>query len=65
MSEIYYYKGLHRVKVLTKTEGYWIVEALEDFEDFVDGEKATVKTGEQRIVQTAELQKKKKTNESS
>ena len=65
MSEIYYYKGLHKVKVLTESEGYWIVDALEDFEDFVDGEKATVKTGERRIVQTAELQKKKKANESS
>ena len=65
MSESYYYKGLHTVTVLTESEGYWIVEALEDFEDFVDDEKATVKTGERRIVQTAELQKKKKANESS
>ena len=59
MSEIYYYKGLHRVKVVTESEGYWIVEALEDFEDFVDGERATVKVGERRIVQTTELHKKK------
>ena len=59
MSEIYYYKGLHKVKVLTESEGYWIVEALEDFEDFVDDQKVTVKAGERRIVQTSELQKKK------
>lgn len=59
MSEIYYYKGLHKVKVVTESEGYWIVEALEDFEDFADGERTTVKAGERRIVQTTELQKKK------
>jgi hypothetical protein len=50
MGEVWYYKGVHRVKVLTKSEGYWIVEALEAFEDDVDGEKVTVKVGEQRIV---------------
>jgi hypothetical protein len=48
--EIRYYKGLHRVKVVTESEGYWIVEALEEFEDTRDGEKVTVKVGEQRIV---------------
>jgi hypothetical protein len=41
---------LHKVKVLTESVGYWIVEALEDFDDVVDGEKVTVKKGEQRIV---------------
>ena len=45
-----YYKGLYKVKVLTKSEGYWIVEALESFEDCSDGEGVTVKKGEQRIV---------------
>jgi len=50
MSTIWYYKGVHEVKVVTESEGYWIVEALEEFEDDVDGEKVTVKVGEQRIV---------------
>ena len=50
MSEIQYYKGVHKVKVLTESEGYWIIEALEKFEDSVDGKKVTVKVGEQRIV---------------
>jgi hypothetical protein len=59
MSEFYYYKGLYKVKVVTKSEGYWIVEAQEDFDDTVDGEKTNVKTGERRIVDLAELHKKK------
>ena len=50
MSEVWYYKGVHKVKVVTESKGYWIVEALEEFEDKVDGEKVTVKIGEQRIV---------------
>ena len=50
MSEFSYYKGLYRVKVLTKSEGYWMVEALEDFEDCLEGEGVRVKKGEQRIV---------------
>ncbi len=48
--EIRYYRGLHRVRVVTQSEGYWTVEALEDFEDVVDGEKTKVIAGEQRIV---------------
>ncbi len=48
--EIRYYRGLHKIKVLTKSEGYWIVEALEDFEDYVDEKRISVKVGEQRIV---------------
>jgi phosphatidate phosphatase APP1 len=59
MSDFMYYKGLHKVKVVTKSEGYWIVEALEDFEDSVDGEKVSVKAGEKRIVTPAELHNKK------
>jgi hypothetical protein len=59
MSEFYYYKGLYKVKVVTQTEGYWIVEAQEDFDDSVDGEKTKVKTGERRIVALADLHKKK------
>jgi hypothetical protein len=58
MNELYY-KGLYKVKVMTESEGYWIVEALEDFDDSVDGEKVTVKAGERRIVQPSELHKKK------
>jgi hypothetical protein len=50
IDEIRYYKGKHRVKVLTKSRGNWIVEALEPFEDLVYGETANVKVGERRIV---------------
>ena len=54
-----YYKGLYKVKAVTKSEGYWIVEALEDFDDFVDSEKVSVKSGERRIVMPGELHSKK------
>ena len=59
MNDFYYYKGLHKVKVITESEGYWIVEALEDFEDYSDEKKVNVKAGEQRIVQPSELHSKK------
>ena len=59
MSEIRYYKGVHRVRVVTKSEGYWIVEASEDFEDQVDEERVLVKSGERRIVPTRMLFKRK------
>ena len=49
-NEIRYYKGKHKVKVLTKSQGNWIVEALEPFEDVVRGEKVSVKVGDKRIV---------------
>jgi hypothetical protein len=55
----YYYKGLYEVKLLTKSEGYWIVEAREDFDDYLNGTRVTVKAGEQRIVQPSELHKHK------
>jgi hypothetical protein len=55
----FYYKGIYKVKVVTESEGYWIVEAQEQFEDVEDDKKVTVKTGEQRIVQPSELHKKK------
>ena len=48
--EIRYYKGKHKVRVLTQSRGNWIVEALEPFEDEVQGEKVKVKAGERRIV---------------
>jgi hypothetical protein len=59
LSDLMYYKGLYRVKVVTESEGYWIVEAQENFEDTVDGEKIAVRTGERRIVKPCELDKKK------
>lgn len=55
----YFYRGLYKVKLLTKSEGYWIVEAQEDFEDQQDDKRVQVKAGEQRIVQPTELHKKK------
>jgi hypothetical protein len=59
MSDVQYYKGVHKVKVVTKSEGYWIVEALEEFDDDVDGEKVTVKAGERRIVPVDTVHKHK------
>ena len=59
MSDFLYYRGLYRVKAVTKSEGYWIVEALEDFDDFVDSARVAVKTGERRIVTPSELHSKK------
>ena len=59
LGQIVFYKGLHKVKVVTESEGYWIVEALEDFEDFLDGKKVTVVVGERRIVQPGELHNRK------
>jgi hypothetical protein len=55
--EIRYYKGKHKVKILTKSAGYWIVQALENFEDIVDGTAVTVKAGEQRIIPDNQLSK--------
>jgi len=57
MSE-FYYKGLYKVKVVTESEGYWIVEALEDFKDCIEGEKVPVKIGERRIVQPIDVIRK-------
>lgn len=57
--EIRYYKGKHKVKVVTESQGYWIVEALEEFEDIVNGEKVKVDIGERRIVTPNLLFKKK------
>jgi hypothetical protein len=56
--EVRFYKGKVMVKVLTKSRGYWIVEALEPFEDLVSGEKVQVKAGERRIVVPSLLFKK-------
>ena len=57
--EIRFYKGKHKVKVLTQSEGYWIVEALEEFTDKLDGEEVTVKVGETRIVEPRTVHKHK------
>lgn len=46
----YFYKGVNKVKVVTESEGYWIVEAMEDFVDYLDGQRFTVKVGERRMV---------------
>jgi hypothetical protein len=58
-SEIRFYKGKHRVKVLTQSKGNWIVEALEPFDDIVNGEKVNVSIGQQRIVAPNLLLKRK------
>ncbi len=57
--EIRYYRGLHKVRVVTQSEGYWTVEALEDFDDFVCQKKEPVKAGEQRIVSPSLVFKEK------
>jgi hypothetical protein len=57
LDSFYYYKGRYKVKIITESEGYWIVEALEDFKDCLEGEKVPVKAGERRIVQPSELVK--------
>jgi len=57
--EVRFYKGKFMVEVLTKSHGYWIVEALEPFEDVVSGEKVHVKAGERRIMVPNLLFKKK------
>jgi len=59
MNEVRYYKGVHKVKVVTESVGYWTVEALEDFDDTVDNEKVTVKAGERRIVPSDSVHKQK------
>jgi hypothetical protein len=59
MSEIRYYKGKYKVKVVTESVGYLTVEALEDFEDVVDDENVKVKAGERRIVPVRDVHKQK------
>jgi hypothetical protein len=49
---------VYKVNVVTESEGYWIVEALEDSEDCIEGEKVPVKTVEKRIVQPNDLVKR-------
>jgi hypothetical protein len=59
MNDIRYYLGKYRIKVVTQSVGYWIVEALEEFDDYVDGEKVKVKIGERRIVPVKTVHKRK------
>jgi len=59
MSEVRYYKGKYKVKVLTESRGNWIIEALEPFDVIVYGEKVEVKTGERCIVAPNLLFKRK------
>jgi mannose-6-phosphate isomerase-like protein (cupin superfamily) len=58
--EIGYYKGKYKVKVVTQSAGYWIVESLEEFADEIDGEKVAVKVGERRIVPPNTVHKHKR-----
>ena len=59
MNEVLYYKGIHKVKVVTESVGYLTVEALEEFCDYVDGERVRVAAGERRIVPTDSLHKRR------
>lgn len=59
MSDFLFYKGIHKVKIVTESLGYVTIEAMEDFDDVVDGEKVKVKKGERRIVPSDSVHKKK------
>ncbi len=60
LSEIRYYKGVHQVRILTRSEGYLIVEALEDFVDQINAKRVYVKTGDRRIVPSETVYEDKK-----
>ncbi len=57
--DVRFYKGKHKVRILTKSKGNWIVEALKPFEDIVNNARVRVKTGERRIVSPNLLFKRK------
>ena len=57
--EIRFYKGKHKVKILTRTTDNWIIEALEPFEDTVNNQTIRVKTKERRIVRPNLLYKQR------
>ncbi len=57
--DIRYYKGVHKVRVMTKSEGYWIVEALEDFQDTLNDKRVHVRVGDRRIAQVGDLSVRK------
>ncbi len=56
--KVYFYKGINKVKVITESEGYWIVEAVEDFIDYVNGKQVSIKIGDRRIVPITSLSSK-------
>ena len=57
-AKIRFYKGIHKVKVVTESIGYYIVEALESFEDYLEGKRIKIRKGDQRIVTPDTLYKK-------
>lgn len=57
--EIRYYKGKHKVRVLSRSLGNWTIEALEHFKDTIRDQTMTVKQGERRIVKPNLLFKRK------
>jgi hypothetical protein len=57
--DVRYYKGKFKVAVLSMSEGNYVVEALEGFEDEVYGKLEKVKVGETRIVAPNLLFKRK------
>ena len=59
VGEVGYYKGVHKVKILTESKGYWVVEALEEFDDTIDNEKVMVEVGQRRIVPCESVHKRK------
>lgn len=50
VGKLYFYKGVNKVKVVTQSEGLWMVEAQEDFVDYIDGERVSISSGERRLV---------------
>ncbi len=57
--ELRFYKGKFKVRVLSRSTGGVMVEALEPFEDEVYGDSVKVKKGETRIVAANLLFEKK------
>ena len=57
--DVRYYRGKFKVAVLSESEGNYVVEALESFEDDVYGNVEKVKVGERRIVAPNLLLKRK------
>lgn len=57
--DVRYYKGKFKVAVLSMSEGNYVVEALEGFEDDIYGKLEKVKVGEKRIVAPNLLFKRK------
>lgn len=59
VNEVLYYKGKYRVKAVTESLGYLVVETLEEFDDYANGEKVKVAVGERRIVPRDTVHKRK------